>query len=1270
MTNSLARIFCAPILTFLATAALTLSANYLSAQCQFTVTRSNNNNHCLYAREEVVWSKTGLSASLTASGYNISKTGGTDGWNAGAVSVNYVKNNGWVTTTINETNKYRAFGLSTSDGGVSNTTIQYSFSLRADGQLEIYEGATFIKNLGSYASGKILKIAVESSVVKYYYDNQLKHISSTAPTLPLLVDISLYNTGATIQTVEVANGSDGTFSASAPLADLGTGPSYQWYLNGSPITGQTGTTYSNPALTAADQIYCRLTPGTGGCSVGAVNSNKVNFQIESASRFGNYYVSNTPATQACLNAREEAVVFTKTNVNASGNDLTKNYGLTSGSWDAGAFSSASILNNGMAETTIAETNKTRAFGLSSADGGLNLSSIQFGFFFRADGIVEIYESNSNKFSASYATGQTYKIAVEDGIIKYYRNTTLLYISAGTPTLPLYIDASFMDMDGTLNDIFITNGSTGDFTATASLVGASPSYAWTLNGAPTGSNSSTYSNASLTNGDQVQCTIVPDLTGCSITPTAITLTSRPFGGTFYITNSPSTVACVATEEEIKPADLVGVTTSTNNITKFQGGSGFWNAGATSLNQVLDNGYAKTTVVETNTTRIFGLSTDARATTHSSATNTTIQYGIMLASNSRFYVYEIESDGVTYSFRGDYGSYSAGSVFTIKVDNGTVRYYHGTTNFFTSSVTPTLPLVVDVSFNDLSATLGSIVVSNGCTGVFNAIVANAGASPIYQWKLNGVNVGTNAPSYTDSNLGAGNTVTCTMTPNINGCLTGQLSNLITVATIGGASSPSTSWTGAVSTVWENSANWSNGRPTGYLKVTIPAGMPRYPSLASTAGAYDLTVQSGASVTISGSNQLTIFNQWDNQGTFTANTSKVFLKNCTNNTNTLKVGATGNTFYDLDINNTYDVNLQGAHTISHELGLTDGVISPVAATDLIVIRDNATITGGSTASHVAGKIKKIGDDSFTFPVGKSGVYRPISIAAPSSTTDEFVAEYFKTGQSFGGPSTWPAGLWTISGCEYWNLERTAGSSSVKVTLNWVSADCDETLGPYVGNPATLTVVGFDGTNWKDWGNTAASGTTTGSITSGSSISSYFGPFTLASWTSANVLPIELIDFQQMRTSIGIKLSWATLSESQSDYFQLERAGPDLMFKAIGNPIPAAGTSTERVDYQYNDKKPLNGRNYYRLKQVDLNGAELFSEIIYSDFEPTNNLDVFPNPVNRGEPLLVMGTGKQIQLLDPVTLRVLGNFEAGSFDTQLLRAGVYLLMDENHHYCRLIVK
>ena len=79
------------------------------------------------------------------------------------------------------------------------------------------------------------------------------------------------------------------------------------------------------------------------------------------------------------------------------------------------------------------------------------------------------------------------------------------------------------------------------------------------------------------------------------------------------------------------------------------------------------------------------------------------------------------------------------------------------------------------------------------------------------------------------------------------------------------------------------------------------------------------------------------------------------------------------------------------------------------------------------------------------------------------------------------------------------------------------------------------------------------------------------------------------------------------------MERSSDAKNFEAIAE-VKGAGNSSSLKNYEYNDKFPLSGVSYYRLKQVDFNGKFTFSNIATVHFGGANNdintLSIEPNP------------------------------------------------------------
>ncbi|MGI9542730.1 MAG: beta strand repeat-containing protein, partial [Cyclobacteriaceae bacterium] len=198
----------------------------------------------------------------------------------------------------------------------------------------------------------------------------------------------------------------------------------------------------------------------------------------------------------------------------------------------------------------------------------------------------------------------------------------------------------------------------------------------------------------------------------------------------------------------------------------------------------------------------------------------------------------------------------------------------------------------------------------------------------------------------------------------------------------------------------------------------------------------------------------------------------------------GSDSFTYENVVINNTSGTNpqvtMEGLATINGSITFMDGVIA-ATTTNMLVVANNATATGASDVSHVDGPVRKIGNDAFTFPVGDDDNYQAVTISTPGNNSDQFEAQYFEVNPdpSFDTSSKDPS-INNVSLVEYWQLDRTAGSSNVTVTLTW-----DGNSGG-VGSLADLVVARWDGAVWRDEGNGGTTGnTTTGTVVSAAAVS-----------------------------------------------------------------------------------------------------------------------------------------------------------------------------------------
>lgn len=95
-------------------------------------------------------------------------------------------------------------------------------------------------------------------------------------------------------------------------------------------------------------------------------------------------------------------------------------------------------------------------------------------------------------------------------------------------------------------------------------------------------------------------------------------------------------------------------------------------------------------------------------------------------------------------------------------------------------------------------------------------------------------------------------------------------------------------------------------------------------------------------------------------------------------------------------------------------------------------------------------------------------------------------------------------------------------------------------------------------------------------------------------STLPIELLEFNAKRNDRYVDLTWQTASETNNNYFTVEKSIDGLNFSSIGN-LSGAGNSSSVLSYKLIDSSPTQDRiSYYRLKQTDYDGTFTYSDIV----------------------------------------------------------------------------
>lgn len=242
------------------------------------------------------------------------------------------------------------------------------------------------------------------------------------------------------------------------------------------------------------------------------------------------------------------------------------------------------------------------------------------------------------------------------------------------------------------------------------------------------------------------------------------------------------------------------------------------------------------------------------------------------------------------------------------------------------------------------------------------------------------------------------------------------------------------------------------------------------------------------------------------------------------------------------------------------------------------------------------------------------------------------------------------------WWDINASAAVTG-DVTFSYRGAENTTTLNP-TGN---FGAQHWNGTIWDPPVGSGVGVTTGVGAVTASGLSS-FSPWVLASLNA--VLPIELLFLKGIKNSEDIILNWATASETNNDFFTVERSLNGVDFTDIGE-VKGAGTSSSNHQYNFNDKNAPAAVIYYRLRQTDFNKQSKRSNIIVVVSDKNSSVNLFPNPSSGEFNLEVVSTkGSTIEyeITDAIGRNILlkKSISSDNFITEkilLEQKGTYLL-------------
>lgn len=122
---------------------------------------------------------------------------------------------------------------------------------------------------------------------------------------------------------------------------------------------------------------------------------------------------------------------------------------------------------------------------------------------------------------------------------------------------------------------------------------------------------------------------------------------------------------------------------------------------------------------------------------------------------------------------------------------------------------------------------------------------------------------------------------------------------------------------------------------------------------------------------------------------------------------------------------------------------------------------------------------------------------------------------------------------------------------------------------------------------------------------------------------LPVDLLFFEVAEVNNQVRLTWATATEINNDFFTIEKSIDGINYQVI-DIVEGSGNSNTTIRYEYLDKQPVYGKSYYRLSQSDFDGTSETFEPLSFYLSSFDDLHVSPNPIEAGGILRIV-TGAQ---------------------------------------------
>ena len=447
----------------------------------------------------------------------------------------------------------------------------------------------------------------------------------------------------------------------------------------------------------------------------------------------------------------------------------------------------------------------------------------------------------------------------------------------------------------------------------------------------------------------------------------------------------------------------------------------------------------------------------------------------------------------------------------------------------------------------------------------------------------------------------------------------------------------WCGLTNTDWSTSTNWYQKQAAGHYVRMSGAVQPAInnevftlstangglcignstPSLSINSNAEDVYVGTGVTLNLS-NDSINIAQNLVNNGTIIASTGIVNFTGSSNST----ISGSGNTqLFNMRVNKSAGatLTLQQPVLVTNNLNMVQGNVFTTSA-NLLTLGTSSAAPGSLTynSGTIVGPFKRYFANAASagtgglFPVGTAVYNRYADFSFGSGPgVDQFLTVEYKTGAPMQGGIPLYNGLplmasgsmiQNYSADGYWSVIPTNNNYTSPITGVPYSVTLFANNLTGMQSPQVCRIIKSAGSNtaaqhhvaWQACGtHTPINGAANPqSFLITSTATQGFSWFNIGT-PNSQALPVELLSFNGDCNEGQVNLSWQTATEHNSDYFEVEKSRDGMNWQVL-TTVNAAGNSTQLLNYEAVDAHAMEGNNYYRLTQVDIDGTTKTYDVI----------------------------------------------------------------------------